>query len=76
MKSKNEMKKTDDHEHMHGAWCCGHSKRFPVFAIFLFIIALAWLLNDLNIVSINLPWIPLALLLFAIGMLMNFYCRE
>lgn len=46
-------------------------KRFPTFAVVLLAIAFAWLLNDLNIIKINIPWIPLVLIIVALGMIIN-----
>jgi len=46
-------------------------KRFPTLAIALLVVGLIWLLNDLNVVSINIPWIPIIIIIIAIGMMFN-----
>jgi len=45
--------------------------KFPTFAIILLVIGIVWLLNETKIIAINLPWIPLVLIVIAIGMIIN-----
>ncbi|MEK6906329.1 MAG: hypothetical protein AABW81_01770 [Nanoarchaeota archaeon] len=47
--------------------------RFPVLAVIILIWALVWLLNDLDVVSLNLPWIPVIIIIIALGMISNRY---
>jgi hypothetical protein len=47
--------------------------RFPTLAIILLVIGLIWLFNELNVIAINIPWIPLILVIVAIGMIINRY---
>ncbi|MEK6893190.1 MAG: hypothetical protein AABX07_03215 [Nanoarchaeota archaeon] len=51
-------------------------KRFPIFAIIILVIGLVWMLNDLNVFRINLPWIPSILVIAAIGMIINRYSEK
>jgi hypothetical protein len=46
---------------------------FPTLAIILLVIGLIWLFNELKVIAINIPWIPLILVIVAIGMIMNRY---
>jgi hypothetical protein len=46
-------------------------KKFPAFATILLVLGVTWLLNDLNIISLDLPWIPVILIILAISMLFN-----
>lgn len=46
-------------------------KKFPVFAFILLIFAVAWLLDEIGYLTINLPWIPVILIVLAIGMIFN-----
>jgi hypothetical protein len=46
-------------------------KGSPTLAIILLTMGLVWLLNDLNIISVNIPWIPVILIIIAVGMIMN-----
>jgi len=45
--------------------CC--SGKFPTFAVVILAIGVIWLLNDLNVFSINIPWLPVVLIVLAIG---------
>jgi len=49
------------------------ARKFPTFAFIVFIFALVWLLKDLRIISINVPWIPVVLGVIALGMIINRY---
>ncbi|HTZ42191.1 MAG TPA: hypothetical protein VMC07_03225 [Candidatus Omnitrophota bacterium] len=57
------MAKQERHLHRKGI--------FPVAGIILLIIGIVWFLNDINIFSINLPWVPLVLIVIAIGLIVN-----
>jgi len=46
-------------------------KRFPVLAVILLLFALAWLVSDLGYLTIDIPWIPVILIIIAIGMIFN-----
>lgn len=45
--------------------------KFPVLATLLLILGLVWILNDLQIINLNLPWVPVILVVIAIGMIWN-----
>ncbi|MDP7520824.1 MAG: hypothetical protein QF567_01165 [Candidatus Pacearchaeota archaeon] len=47
------------------------SKRFPTFAWFLLIVGVLWLLTDLNVITIDIPWIPIIVIVIAIGWIRN-----
>jgi len=47
--------------------------KFPILATILLVFGLIWILNDLNVISITLPWIPIILVIVAIGMIANRY---
>jgi len=46
-------------------------RTFPTLALGLLIVGLIWLLNDLNIISINIPWVPVVVIIIAVGMIFN-----
>lgn len=48
--------------------CCGG---FPTFAVILLVVGIIWLLNDLSIIMVNIPWVPMVLIIVAIGMIYN-----
>ena len=45
--------------------------KFPVFAVILLIFALVWLFSELGYWTIDLPWLPVILVVIAIGMVFN-----
>lgn len=48
--------------------CCTPGK-YPPVAILLLIIGVLWLLQDLQVIAINLPWLPIALIVFTLGIM-------
>jgi hypothetical protein len=53
-----------------------HKKRFPILAVILLVLGAIWLLNDLNYFTFPVPWIPVILIVIAVGMIVNRYSRE
>jgi len=49
--------------------------KFPVLAIILLLFAIAWILTELGMLMINIPWIPVILAVIAIGMIINRYSK-
>ncbi|MFW6233479.1 MAG: hypothetical protein ACOC3Z_02345 [Nanoarchaeota archaeon] len=45
--------------------------KFPVFAVILLIFGIAWLVNELGYFLIDIPWLPVILIIIAIGMIFN-----
>jgi len=48
-------------------------RKFPAFAVILLLISISWLLNDLRIITINLPWLPIILGVVAISWIIDRY---
>ncbi|MBS3078784.1 hypothetical protein J4218_01555 [Candidatus Pacearchaeota archaeon] len=48
-------------------------RKFPTFAVILLVVGLIWLLNELRVITINIPWIPVVLVIVAAGMIVNRY---
>jgi len=48
-------------------------KKFPILAAILLVIGIVWFLNDLRVLTINVPWVPLVILIIALGMIINRY---
>lgn len=46
-------------------------RKFPMLATILLIFAIIWLLSDLDILTISIPWIPVVLIIVAVGMIYN-----
>jgi uncharacterized membrane protein HdeD (DUF308 family) len=49
---------------------------FPLAGIILLIIGIVWLLNALNVFMINVPWVPLVVIVIGISLIVNHYYRR
>lgn len=49
----------------------GRRYKFPVLGFILLAVGIVWLLNDLQLISIDIPWIPVILIIIAIGIIVN-----
>ncbi len=47
--------------------------KFPTLAVIILVWALVWLLNELKVISLDLPWIQVIIIIIAIGMIINRY---
>lgn len=47
--------------------------KFPTLAVILLVFAVMWLLNELEYITVNIPWIPIILIIVAVGMILNRY---
>jgi len=47
--------------------------KFPYMGAIILVLGVLWLLKDLNLIVVNLPWIPILLIVIAIGMIVNSY---
>ena len=45
--------------------------RFPTFGVILLVVGVLWLLTELNVILANIPWIPILLIIVAVGMIFN-----
>ena len=57
------------------SWMFGRRRRkgFPTLAVILLVLAGLWLLSELGILVINVPWIPIVLIIIAIGLIYDHY---
>lgn len=46
-------------------------RKFPTFGVLLFIAGVMWLLEELKVIVIDIPWLPIVLIVVALGMIMN-----
>ena len=51
------------------------NKGFPTFAVILLLIGIFWALSSLGVYTVNLPWLPIILIVVAIGMIVNRYSK-
>lgn len=49
--------------------------RFPTLAVILLIAGIVWALDSLGYLGINFPWLPVVLIIIAIGMIVNRHTR-
>ena len=54
---------------------CPINKKFPTFGVLLLVFGLIWLLNDLNMIQVDVPWIPIVIVIIALGMIYNRLCE-
>lgn len=47
------------------------SNRFPTFAIIVLVLGIIWLLSDLNILEVRIPWAPVIVIIIAFGWIIN-----
>ena len=45
--------------------------KFPVLAVLILILGLSWLLQEMELVNLDLPWLPVIVVVAAIGMIWN-----
>lgn len=46
-------------------------RSFPVLGFLLLIFAATWFLREMNVIDIDLPWLPVILIVVAIGIIFN-----
>ena len=49
--------------------CCKGG--FPTFAVVVLVVGLIWLLNDLKVLAMEIPWFPIVLIIIAIGWIID-----
>jgi hypothetical protein len=48
-----------------------YRRSFPTLAIILLIFAVVWLLREMEVIEINVPWLLVVLIIIAIGVIFN-----
>lgn len=48
-----------------------YRRRFPFLAVIVLIFAGLWLLREMEIIDLKLPWLPVVLIVIAIGVIFN-----
>ena len=46
--------------------CCGG---FPIFAVIALVLGILWFLSDIGIIATNISWLPLIVIITALGMI-------
>lgn len=60
-------------------WCGGWTpgeKRFPTVPVLLLAIGIIWLLSEIGIITIQVPWWPIILIIIALGWIINRYTKR
>jgi hypothetical protein len=59
-------------------WCCcgGLSGKFPTFASAVLVLGILWILSELKILTVEVPWFPVILVVVAIGWIVDFYAKK
>ena len=50
---------------------CACSGGFPTFAVIVLILAVLWFLTDLGVIAVSIPWVPLIVIIIALGWIVN-----
>ena len=56
--------------------CAWDKKGFPTFAILLLVIGILWLLSELGVIGVAIPWWPVILIVIALGWLLDSCCKK
>ncbi len=51
-------------------------RSFPTFAFLILIAGVIWLLTELEILTIDVPWLPIVVIILALGWIINHYARR
>ncbi|MBW2991710.1 hypothetical protein KY345_00650 [Candidatus Woesearchaeota archaeon] len=54
--------------------CC--KSVFPTFAVIVLVLAVLWLFGDMGLLGVNIPWLPVILIIVAIGWIINNYKKK
>ncbi|MGY4884109.1 MAG: hypothetical protein ACP5NZ_00860 [Nanobdellota archaeon] len=48
-----------------------YRRRFPVLGFLVLIFAGLWLLREMSVIDLRVPWLPIVLIVIAIGIIFN-----
>jgi hypothetical protein len=51
-------------------------RKFPTFPLIFLVLGVLWLLSDLKVIKINIPWFPVVLIVIALGWIINHYLNR
>ncbi len=49
---------------------------FPTISIIILVTGILWLINELEILTIDIPWFPVVLIIIGIAGIIEFYRRK
>ncbi len=50
-------------------------RSFPTFAVLVLVAGIIWLLTELGYLTIDIPWLPIVVVIFALGWIINHYAH-
>ena len=51
--------------------CCSSNGGFPTFAVIILVLGILWLLEGIGAINADIPWFPVILIIFALGLIFN-----
>lgn len=51
-------------------------KELPIFGIILVVVGVIWLLNELQVFTIEIPWLPVVVIILGAGMAYNQFMKK
>lgn len=48
-------------------------RSFPTFAFLVLVAGVMWLLTELKVITIDIPWLPIVVIVLALGWIVNHY---
>jgi len=51
--------------------CCHHGHGFPAVAGLILLIGALWLLADLEVITLNIPWVPVIVIILSLGVIVK-----
>ena len=67
--NKNNVKMVKEIQRRHGG-------RFPTFVFLLLVVAVLWLLIELEVIVTKIPWIPIIVIVILLGWMINRIARR
>lgn len=61
-------------KHLRTNMCCRW--RFPTFSVLLLAVGLIWLFSEMGYIAVNIPWLPVLLILLAFGIIVNSFMNR
>jgi hypothetical protein len=49
---------------------------FPTFALIVLLIGVFWLLNELNVLKVKVPWVPIIIIVVALGWIVDHFASR
>jgi hypothetical protein len=50
--------------------------KFPTFAVILLVVGVLWLLSEIGVITVAIPWWPVILIIIALGWIVNAYTKK